>query len=445
MSSEEEFHTAQSDEEIADSQDSDPITGSPTKKNQIINFEDDKFLDSSSDLSSSNETDLDSDLELAVLKPKSKKFRPNDADYRSKSDVDTKNEFITVKQFDLGGSFDSTINEQHSKLQRASSLLKISPGRGKQAIQTTSKQEVDTIRKKLFECVKNKNVTDNIVEIIASEHISDRYKDWFFITANCNNDNSYFPTHYSNINDLMRSFGVEEGKLEANMRFHDDDISQFDSFAWILPIEEMIARFDSFLKKNSLSPENFAHVVKIFICFILDRNVFCSNEFLLKNWCNRVYFRLILKKFLDNDNNAFIKIYNSLFDLQKKRYFLLYRLTRLLPHLKNFFVYSMFKHDVNEIINEFNNLFDSKRYTKNFYYFLLFVYGSDRLPYGVTRATTYFKDCISDMSNNSAGEVELSLLNGLLNMFIKFNTGETKNGNAGRNCEANADMSYDFI
>lgn len=64
-----------------------------------------------------------------------------------------------------------------------------------------------------------------------------------------------------------------------------------------------------------------------------------------------------------------------------------------------------------KLVQEFNDLFDKRRF-QQLLYFVLTIYGSKYMPFGDTDVTLYFKDCIADLFNASASDVELSLLNG---------------------------------
>ena len=216
-----------------------------------------------------------------------------------------------------------------------------------------------------------------------------------------------FPT----LHELCLALGCNKVKLN-NIHISKEDLLQYDNLVELTPTENVM-KLICYYGSDPLFN-------KIFICLILDRKIY-ESLFCDSLICTTIYCKLILQNDPDNES-LFLQDYLQVVD--KGNYFLHYRLIRLLPNLKNALIERLFKENQDtklaQFVKTFNKLFDEKMY-RDLLYFVLFIYGSDEMPFGNSKTTEYFKDCVYDMTQDGTNDVELSLMKGVLNLFYQIN------------------------
>lgn len=408
-SGDESFHTPPSNvnssryerDVVSDSADSSDEYGT-----KLIDFnEGTKFSSSDSD-SDSEEVSTESDNDL-LSETKRRKIDTFLSDTKKDEDL------VRVKSFNLGKSFDSNISDKMQKLNSLQELIEESPTK---KLNDKIHLKLSRNKNKLMNDLVNKKINDNVIDVIIHENISNKYKDWHFMRENCSKE-----INSTDLLHLMESIGCEPLQ---DFTISDEDLDRYDSYCRILPVGYMIECIIKFigmkLQVLSTTKEEKKSIVKFLICFILDRKVYESVDF-NNVICTKIYRNIILKHLVDNKRENFIEIFEEITDkLIIKKYFIIYRLVKLIPDLKNVMISRLFDNDIKKIIVEFNSVFDSKQY-ECLLYLILLVYGSSLLPYGSNNTTTrYFRDCIYDMSLTATNDVELSLIKSLLNIFTKI-------------------------
>ncbi|EJS44052.1 kre29p [Saccharomyces arboricola H-6] len=432
------------DDDVVDDDDDDDDKVRP---NFISNTEDDS-LDSDEDLS-----DLDGDLTLPSAEPNSiddfdpilkrsilsKRRAPsNDVDGDEEISRTPKKliNFVPLKNFNLGQSFDTTITTKVTKLRNLNKEILDSPRESTNVVVTstiTAKSELQRNIKFVG------NIPEVYLDLVTKETISDKYKDWYFISENCHYEElmdlemkdmdysflysnsacqddvpDFIRSSFPSIANLLASFGVNQEKAKLlKIDYGKNENSKYDSLCTIFPVEKMLKFLMYYYSDDKEEREIF---LRTFICLVLDRNVFNAMEMEYK----------ICSKVLELFNEEyFINLYLEI--VRKDDFFLHYRLLQIFPNLQILLLGRLFdekearsKTIRQSLINKFNELFDYKNY-KNLLYFILTIYGSKLIPFGPeSQVTEYFKDCILDVSNETTNDVEISILKGILNLFSKI-------------------------
>ncbi|CAI4060231.1 hypothetical protein SKDZ_05G1100 [Saccharomyces kudriavzevii ZP591] len=428
-----------------DDDDDDDDDEDKVQPNFISDTENDS-LNSDEDLST-----FDGDLALSTVKskttddfdpilkrsiPSKRKVASNDEDEEASRTPKKSINYVPLKSFNLGESFDTSITTKVAKLQHLNEEISNSPKRGPNIVVTSN----TVAKSELQKSVKFSGpIPEAYLDMVTKETISDKYKDWYFISENCHyeelmdlemrdmdhsflfgngecqgNVPEFLRLKCPNITDLLALFGVNEEKFQSlKIDYGQNENSKFDSLCTIFPVNKMLKFLMYYYNDAGEEKEIF---LKTFICFILDRNVFNAMELEYKP-CFQV-----LELFDE------VHFMNSYFDIVRKDdFFLHHRLLQIFPSLQNLVLRRLFggrdapNETVREnLINKFNELFDYKNY-KNLLYFILMMYGSRFIPFGPkSQVTEYFKDCILDISNETANDVEISILKGILNLFSKI-------------------------
>lgn len=363
------------------------------------------------------------DCFLSSLEEDSSADEIDDIDKGEKSNIESsfnasniwgikKEESVEFKSYDLGRHFDPRISTSLDKVQALTRLANDLP----------VKPESKTIFEGKVPAFKNRDVSSHYIDLILKESISKKYLDWHFITENTQfeeqppssvlfgPDENLFK-RYPTLESLLVAFGVGRDTLDFIFMEKSPltNSRQNDTLCKLSPFDTMINAFACYQDQT----EQFA---KYFICFILDRKVY-ESMFCDTIWCSKIY-----KTFSADD---FMQQYVSL--VHSQDYFLHYRLIKLIPAAQDLLIRRLFSEGEFlageqariKLVQEFNDLFDKRRF-QQLLYFVLTIYGSKYMPFGDTDVTLYFKDCIADLFNASASDVELSLLNGFLSIFIKI-------------------------
>lgn len=344
--------------------------------------------------------------------------------------------YVPLKNFNLGDSFDNTITTKVAKLQDLKKEILDSPRRNTNIVITSN----TVAKSELQKSIKFAGFIPEIyLDLITKETISDKYKDWHFISENCHYEElmdlemkdmdysflfgngsfqgkvpEFVRLKCPDITNLLVFFGVNQEKCNSlKINYEKKENAKHDNLCTIFPINKMLKFLMYYYNDDEGAREVF---LRAFICLILDRNVFNAVEL-----DHKLCFK-VLELF---DETYFINIYFKI--VSKNDFFLHYRLLQIFPNLQNALLRRRYNENQGEIetmrqnlINEFNELFDCKNY-KNLLYFILTMYGSKFIPFGPkSQVTEYFKDCILDISNETTNDVEISILKGILNLFSKI-------------------------
>lgn len=346
--------------------------------------------------------------------------------------------YVPLKIFNLGDSFDDTITTTVAKLQDLKKEILDSPRSNKSIVITSN----TVAKSELQKSIKfSGSIPEIYLDVVTKETISDKYKDWHFISENCHYeqlmDLEMKDTAYSflfgssrsqgkvpefvhlkcpSITNLLVLFGVNQEKCNSlKINYEKKENSRYDNLCTIFPVNKML-KFLMYFYSDDDNDDVREFFLKAFICLILDRKVFNAMES-----DHRLCFK-VLELF---NEGHFINSYFEIVD--KNDFFLHYRLLQIFPHLQSALLRRRFSEKQGRtetiqqnIIKEFNEFFDCKNY-KNLLYFILTMYGSKFIPFGPKcQVTEYFKDCILDISNETTNDVEISILKGILNLFSKI-------------------------
>ncbi|CDH11843.1 uncharacterized protein ZBAI_03629 [Zygosaccharomyces bailii ISA1307] len=322
-------------------------------------------------------------------------------------------DFVTIKQNNWGPHFDVHL---------ASSLDKIQSFNNELRNPRTLTGGQDRNKTRLMSQLKNKQVSPQYLDLIVKENISGRYSDWHFITENSEFQDVSIEQElladekgkivqedirvlYPSLKCFLNSIGVSDltmRSLEAPSPKPLTANRRFDSLCDISPVESMMRAFEAY-------SDNGRYFLKSLICFILDRKIWESME-CDAHWCHNVLAKFTTQQVLDE----------YLLLVERKDYFMHYRFVRSFPHLQ----LALVQHLINPvktqaIVEEFERLMEEKAY-QPLLYFTLLVYGSRLMPFGNSSTTLYLKECTEDLCNESTNAVELSLLRGILGLFLKI-------------------------
>ncbi|QLG71228.1 hypothetical protein HG535_0B02670 [Zygotorulaspora mrakii] len=305
---------------------------------------------------------------------------------------------ISLRKFDLGQHYDPDITTSIEKINSLKEQMV-----NNQAQEAGQTSPLALRKKKIRQLLKKPNVSSSYIDMIAKETISQKYVDWHFIT-----EDSTFVQSDSSLRNLIRSFGVSDLKIQAlyNDRITISKARQYDTLCELTPVKIMM---DTLLKYK----DDSLYFLKSLICFIMDRKVYESVECDVV-WCTRVFNMFPESKFL----TCYLQLVNN------DDYFMHYRLMRLIPSLRCSLLKCILCKSpdipfLSELTSVFDDLLDAKSYETLLYYILVVV-GPDGIPFGDNKCIRYFEKCISDILDLENGEVELTLLKGILNMFRKI-------------------------
>ena len=345
--------------------------------------------------------------------------------------------FVEIRQFDLGRAYDANISKYLSGVQEANEIILASPPSKNgmsltQNLKEQVKTKADETRRQLVGTLsRGAAVSESVINMIVSENISGKFQDWYFLTEDCS---KLKDPETADVRTLLQSIGVSSMRLDRPS-ISDTDLDRFDTFCRLWPTEEMFRLLCSTFERQTDGRQNdnpgeTQTLVKFFIAFILDRNVYQYIE-LNPGCCLPFFQNTILKGFLRGDIIKFIEIYFEMTqNVIRRKFFLLYRLVKVLPSLKKPLVHYLFGNDNTKVVSQFNELFDAKNF-QDLLYFILFILESNVVSYGSSNSSVlqYFKNCIDDASTDVSDEIELSVIKGYIDTFIRVNNNSNNNNN----------------
>lgn len=332
-----------------------------------------------------------------------------------KSSVIKREDVVQVKQYDLGHHFDPMITKSLDKISSVTKQVEDSP----KGVKTRTKNGgIEDIQLSF----KRRGVSPQYSDLITNETVSKRFIDWHFITEDSQfqelpiettlyDEQEALVTRYPTLESLLMSFGVSGDMLDslATEKYLLTSKRGIDTLCQLSPIDSILDAFSHYINVS----EQFT---KYFICLILDRKVYeslsCDSL-----WCTKIFKNLPHHSFLDE--------YFSL--VHPHDYFLHHRVIKLIANIQTPLIRRIFFKDNDQsdeearkvLVAEFNHLFDKRR-LQDLLYFVLSIYGSEFMPFGDTLATRYFKNCVDDLFNASASDVEISLISGILGVILKI-------------------------
>ncbi|GAV54629.1 hypothetical protein ZYGR_0AN00970 [Zygosaccharomyces rouxii] len=356
----------------------------------------DNELDSSSSSSSSSDED---DRLLQALKRTSYSKRRI-----TRSSPVKKSKFVHIQKFDLGRNFDPQLASSLDRIQNVRDEVS-----NTSTVTTVKEQKGNTVRSR----IKPKNVSPQYVDLVVRETISGRYSDWHFLSNDTefedvdiddelveDSDNhavrDAIHRKYPTLQDLLKSLGADLTLLNEDKPLTRK--RDYDSLSEMTPVDSMMRAIASYQEDKQF--------IRYLLCFILDRKIWESQD-CDSDWCSQMLESA--------EDEQIIDFYLSLVDT--KDYFMHYRLSRCVSRLQSPLIHRIISPMTVE--QEFTHLIEDKNY-KSLLYFTLFVYGSHDMPFGPSSRTQYFKDSVEDMCNEGTNAVELSLLRGLLSLFLKI-------------------------
>ena len=362
---------------------------------------------------------------------------------------------ITIARFNLGDSFDSKVIEKLNQLNKVKDIINTNNNNNdnnsthensnKSILSIDdSKESINELKKQYKLKLSKNNITldPDTIDMICHDKTG-RYKDWYFIT---NNGQEQLVTN--SLKEFLLSIGVDESMLYDDFYINDGLLNQLDPYCIIFEPDYILEEFSNLLEHVDGSKYN-DNYFKWWLYLILDKTIYNS---LLCNifWCNDI-LNIFLKRYGTLQN--LVKLYWKFIQLNENKYYLLYRLTRLLPKLKPYFVVDIFQNDQTLLINQFDSLYDSQNF-KDLLYFILFIHGSEMYPIGIDTSITnndvegddilendsidnkalgnnnvkndqyspqsiiqYFKDCIIDASSDQQCAREIPIILSILKLF----------------------------
>lgn len=439
MSSDQEsFHSATGEKSLTSLNNyaivSDSQESSGDEPSKIITFnEGTELSDSTEDDNDDGDTNDDHSVseEQELVHPGTKRPKLDRNTKSRMSDPPNQKGFIQVQESDLSGFYGKELSMNMDKLNSMQSLIHKSPlPKQDSEIQKQFNAKKDALFK---EVIDSRTVKQNLVDAIIHENITNKFQDWHFIRRNCSDS-----IELGLLTPLMASIGCEMESSDPVFTITDADVERYDSYCRMFPVGYMLDHICTSLRRIAThglaTTASKTKAAKFFVCFILDRKVYESIDMNpLK--CTSIYRDVVVKYLLENDPTGnMINILDELFiNLDKNLYFMINRLTTLIPELKNPLMAHYFKNDINNVIAKFNTLMDDGMY-ESLLYFIMLIYGSYLLPFeksdkddekdGLENNHThkYFKECVYDMSTNTTSDVEISLMKVLLNLYSKVNT-----------------------
>lgn len=361
---------------------------------------------------------------------------------------------ITLSQFNLGDSFDFNVIEKLNQLNKLSDMINTNNNNNNNKNDNNkpdfdidgSKELINQLKKQYkLKLSKNNVILDpDTIDMICYDKTG-KYKDWYFIT---NNSRDQLIT--TDLQNFFISIGVDKNMLSEDFCIDDSLLNELDPYCVIFEPGYILQEFSNLLQHandmNTAPNDNF---FKWWLYLILDKTIFNSIQCDIL-WCNSI-LNIFIKKY--GSIEKLIQLYWKYVQSNTNRYYLLYRLTLLIPILKKHFINDIFKNDPKLLINQFDTLYDSQNF-KDLLYFILFIHGSEMYPIGSDISITnndieggdiiendsavnnkalsgivendqyspqliiqYFKDCITDSSSDQQCAREIPIILGILKLF----------------------------
>lgn len=263
-------------------------------------------------------------------------------------------------------------------------------------------------------------IKPHVFQLLKNGKLFPHGPDWYFIVDTPSGDGFSDESIVSkNIPTDLLKLGVPQQYLSSEFTLTDSMLNKLDSLAEMYPIDYILDTFTQWAFTNKVTDQT----VQWFILLILDLNVYNSIECDL-DWCESVFHKLQL------NNLSFINSFLQVTQLDKQKYYMIFRLIRQLPFLRDDILKSLFDDNLKSVIEEFNNLLDMNKFHQ-LLYFLLIILGSPILHdnkgqfkndnnKNSNNIIQYLKDCVLDVSNGQSNDVELTIIVGLINMFAKL-------------------------
>lgn len=328
------------------------------------------------------------------------------------TNLENNSNYVTLKQHNWGPHFD---------LHLATSLDKIQCLNDDMQNPSMVSSAEDGTRTQLMSRLQDKDVSPQYIDLVVKESISGRYIDWHFITQDTQFQDvsieqeflsdekgalvgSALRETYPTLIQLLHSIGVSQPTLKSLVISDQKPLTHnrcHDTLCEMSPVDTMMRALEIYAENSEL-------FLKYFLCFILDRKIWESME-CNTHWCAQVSKIFTSEQLID----GYLDI------VERRDYFMHYRLVRSLPGLQSLLVRQLLGPETTHaIVQEFEQLMDDKLY-QPLLYFTLLIYGTRFMPFGFSPTTQYFKDCTEDLCNESTNAVELSLLRGILGIFLK--------------------------
>ena len=332
-------------------------------------------------------------------------------------------DFIEVEQFSLGDEYDPKIAKHIESIKNANKNVQADLVINNKS---TSRTELITlkIKSKLEQHIYSEDILNHYISMIVRDTVSDRYKDWHFFTKTSRIKDidevisaqelfifgedwkaiqKVILKTYPSFQLFLNALGVSTDLLKIidNKKLSISQSYDHDSLCQILPINAMMTIIPYYHDQPDF--------VTLFLCFILDRKVYESQE-CSTEWCEE-----LLVKYEHEVFDSYLSL------VEPDNYFIHNRFSKMIPIFKKKLeLRLLFDADgtVTIILNEFNRLFDAREF-KNLLQFILFIYGTDNVQSldDLIDLRNYFSKCIHDVSNESTTEVELTLLKGIIGVF----------------------------
>lgn len=345
---------------------------------------------------------------------------------------------LAITSFNLGASFDSKVTDKVEQLKSVRQMMEIGlsqpESNGVVMREETIRGLKTRYRIKLEKNDMLESVDPDLIDVMCRDETG-RYRDWYFITKNSKDET--IPTR--NILGFFTSLGVNPKILEDEFHVVDSHLDELDPYPMVHHPAYILQEFE----KLPIHTNTF----KWWLFLILDKTIFNSLE------CNVFWCETMIHKFTIQYGSLkkLVELYWEYIQLKERKYYMLYRLTRLVPSLKSAFMDDLFEKDSKKLVKQFDVLFDSQNY-KDLLYFILFIYGSELYPIGndsnlegetdeakeimnfdgefdtlsgqstvnpipLQSMSQYFKDCIIDVSSDGQCAREIPIMLGILKLF----------------------------
>lgn len=337
---------------------------------------------------------------------------------------------IEITKSNLGDSFDSKISDKVKQLNRVHEVMESSIHPPSSSNDNKHRSIHDLKKQYIATLEGNQAVLDpTLIDIICRDETG-RYRDWFFITKNSKPE-----IDISTNSSFFYSIGADPIRLQSQFHIQDIHLSELDPYPKIHHPDYILQKY------MEVPPDDSSF--KWWLYLILDKTIYNSLQCNII-WCNKIMLPRFIEQY--GSMETLVELYWQYANLKERKYYLLYRLTRLLPTLKPIFIQNLFDNDPEQVVTEFDKLFDLQNY-KDLLYFILFIYGSVVYPIGKDSINPpiygddtnendkeeeedqihqrqlqrsmgeYFKDCIIDVSSDGECAREIPITLSILKLF----------------------------
>ncbi|SCU95427.1 LADA_0G15566g1_1 [Lachancea dasiensis] len=364
---------------VGDSQDSD--VASLSGRNEL--FRDNASLSESSEEGSTDSFNPLADLGISdSAAPELKPSRPARIDF---------------VEFHKGHRFD---DELLPRLQKFEEVSKTTDSLSQQPKRVNDQNSLRELQSKLAH-----KVPRAYLEMVLRENNYHQYEDWHFMTEDsqgkdCDPWEQFLNPHGHLPQPSLKEFLVSIGVPTSFMPETAEKISvtMFDRMNYLESVSWMCQQLEHYVDSSGFT--------KTFIRYILDRNIYDSAE-CNSMWCSKVYGQLC--------EDHFLRTYLQL--VENDEYMLHLRVARQIPEIHGPLLEALHPNAGQQVFAEkFHELLNSKEYRK-LLYFILFILGTDKLPFGRNDITLHFKNQIHDFCEDG-NNLELIVLKSYINLFL---------------------------